>query len=253
MRKKIRSFSLLFILISFWFIGSKYINPLFLPSPKDIIKTTFTLITNGVLFQSLISSFVRISIATILSVSISVTLGLIIINSKHAREIITPITNGSRFIPVTAFYPLLIMWIGIGEDMKVAFLFIATFLYFLPSTVQTLQEVDKSLIEAGQTMGMNRFQITKFIIIPAVLPSLLKSFLTMYGIGWTYIVVAESINVTKGLGYIINIGSARGRTDMVFVSIIFIVTFNFLFDYFGNKIIDKKYKWKVATSMKRGE
>ena len=90
LRKKIRSFSLLFILISFWFIGSKYVNPLFLPSPKDIIKTTFTLITNGILFQSLISSFVRISIATILSVSISVTLGLIIINSKHAREIITP-------------------------------------------------------------------------------------------------------------------------------------------------------------------
>lgn len=253
MKKKIRSFSLLIIIISFWFIGSKYINPLFLPSPKDIIKTTITLISNGVLIQSLFSSFLRISVATIISVIFSVTLGLIIINSKHAKEIITPITNGSRFIPVTAFYPLLIMWIGIGEDMKISFLFIATFLYFLPSTVQTFQEVDKGYIEAGQTMGMTKFQITKFIIIPATLPSLLKSFLTMYGIGWTYIVVAESINVTKGLGYLINIGSARGRTDMVFVSIIFIVVSNFLFDYFGNILIDKKYEWKKAISMKGGE
>ncbi len=57
--------------------------------------------------------------------------------------------------------------------MKISFLFIATFLYFLPSTVQTFQEVDKGYIEAGQTMGMTKFQITKFIIIPATLPSLL--------------------------------------------------------------------------------
>ena len=231
----------LFILLT-WFIASNFVKPLFLPSPVETFKTTLTLISNGVILNSLLQSFLRISVATILSVICSLLIGLLVINSKRADKLITPITNGSRFIPVTAFYPLLIMWVGIGEDMKVIFLFIATFLYFLPSTVTILGDIDKHIIETAKTMGMNKFQLNKFIILPAAIPSLLKSFLTMYGIGWTYIVVAESINVTKGLGYLINIGSARGRTDMVFVAIIFIISFNYLFDYFGNKIIDKKYR-----------
>lgn len=243
-----RSVISLFVFILIWCVGSYFLPPLFIPSPVEVANSIFIMCKNGLLLKSLLFSFLRISVATLFSISISLAVGLLIVNSKKAEKVIKPITDLCRYIPVTAFYPLLIMWIGIGEPMKVTFLFIATFLFFLPNCIQAFQDINVRIIETGKTMGMSKIQIIKFIILPYSAPSLVKSFLTMYAIGWTYIVVAESVNVVNGIGYLINIGSARGRTDMVFSSIFIMIFLNWAFDKIGNKIIEKKFKWKIAST-----
>lgn len=152
-----------------------------------------------------------------------------------------------RYIPVTAFYPLLIMWFGIDETMKVVFLFIATFVYMMPSVILCLDEVNTDLIDTGLTIGMNKLQTIYKIQIPASLPSVLNSFIMMYGIGFTYIAVAETVNAKFGLGWIIQQSSSRGRTDMVFMAIIVIMVISVLFDFLAKKAVRKAFKWRYIN------
>jgi ABC-type nitrate/sulfonate/bicarbonate transport system permease component len=247
MKKLIRNTLIVVAIAATWeFISSKS-NPLFVPSIKDVIENFITLIGNGMLFKSIWMSFYRITVATVISVVISLPLALLVYSSKLLDKILTPITNMLRYLPVTAFYPLLILWVGINEEMKITFLFCATIFYFLPSIILCIKEVDERLIDTGYTMGMNKYDIITKIVLPYTLPSIYKSILMMYGIGWTYIVVAEMTNATSGLGYLINIGSARGRTDMVFMSIITIMLISCLVDRIGNKYIERKFTWKFNS------
>lgn len=152
-----------------------------------------------------------------------------------------------RYIPVTAFYPLLIMWFGIDEMMKIVFLFISTFVYMMPSVMLALDEVNPDLVDTGLTIGMSRWQVITKIQIPASMPSLMNCFIMMYGIGWTYIAVAETINAKYGLGFIIQQSSSRGRTDMVFMAIITIMFVSVAFDWIAKKAVKKIFKWRYLN------
>lgn len=249
--KKI-AYSLLSIItiIGLWHCISLKANPLFVPSPLDVFNNFKVFVTNGSLFIHLLYTFRRIMIATCLSGAIALPLGLIVHNSKIAKATIYPIIMLLRYIPVTAFYPLLIMWVGIDEEMKIAFLFIATFVYMLPSVVLSLDEVNDQLIDTGLTIGMNRLQTITMIQLPSTLPSILNSFVMMVGIGWTYCAVVETINAKYGLGYIIHQSTSRGKTDLVFMSIITIMFVSFIFDNVCKFAIQKAFKWKYVKAEK---
>ena len=160
---------------------------------------------------------------------------------------ISPIVSAMRYIPVTAFSPLLILWFGIDETMKISFLFLATFVYMLPSTVLCIEDVPQDLIDTVKSIGMHSHEIISEILLPAALPSIMNSFLMMYGIGWTYLAVIEAVNANKGLGFIINVGAARGKTAVVFAAILVIIVFSYIFDRIGNKLIRKVFRWRYLN------
>ena len=157
-----------------------------------------------------------------------------------------PAISFLRYVPVTAFSPLLILWFGIGETMKIAFLFIATFVYLLPSTLLCFDEVPSDLIETGMTIGMSKRESILEVLLPAALPSICSTFLMMYGIGWTYVAIVEATNALYGLGFIINVSSARGRTAVVFGAIIVIMVFSAMFDKAGHSVIKKLFAWRFC-------
>lgn len=235
---------LILVLFVLWNIASKYANPVFVPSPWKVWDDLIITLKSGMLEKAIFYSFFRITIATFVSAIIAIPIGILIHNFRLAKEFLYPVVSAMRFIPVTAFYPLLIMWFGIDEMMKIVFLFIATFVYMMPSTILALEEVSDNLIDTGYTLGMNRLQIIYRIQIPASLPSLMNSFIMMYGIGWTYIAVAETINAKFGLGYIIQQSSSRGRTDMVFMAIIAIIIVSVVFDKIANKLVRIAFAWR---------
>lgn len=243
----IKRIILLLSVIFIWDIYSKNINPLFIPDPKVVFKNLIEMIKNGQLFIAIKYSFLRITIATFMSASIAFPIALLVYNSKIAKDIINPIVGIMRYIPVTAFYPLLIMWFGIDELMKIVFLFIATFVYMMPSVILCLEEVNTDLIDTGLTIGMSKLQTIYRIQIPASLPSVLNSFIMMYGIGFTYIAVTETINAKYGLGYIIQQSSSRGRTDLVFMAIIVIMVISVLFDFTAKKLVKHIFKWRYIN------
>ena len=235
------------ILLIVWQVGSTMTTPLFVPSPASVWEALIGLIETDQLIPGLIYSFNRISTATLLATGIAVPLALLICSSKTLNDMISPIVSAMRYIPVTAFSPLLILWFGIDETMKISFLFIATFVYVLPSTVNCLQEVPQDLIDTGRSIGMKKHEIIFEILLPAALPSIMNSILMMYGIGWTYVAVVEETNAIKGLGFIINVGSARGKTAVVFASILVIILVSCVFDKIGSALIKKVFKWRYIN------
>ncbi len=97
-----------------------------------------------------------------------------------------------------------------------------------------------------KTIGMTSWETIKEILLLASLPSIFSTFLMMYGIGWTYCAVVEATNAKYGLGFIINVSSARGRTAVVFGAIIVIMLFSFVFDKLGNLLIRKIFQWRYC-------
>jgi NitT/TauT family transport system permease protein len=244
MNKFISFCTSILIVLMLWYIGSLFFDPLFLPTPLKVFTTLFSMIVDGTIIEALGLSFFRITIATTLSILISILLGILIVCSETANEFLSPIVSFMRYLPVTAFYPLLIMWVGIGESMRITFVFCATVFFFLPTVILALREVNKEQMDSAQALGLSKIQAVTHVIFPIALPSICESFLMMYGIGWTYIIIAEIVNTNNGLGHIINIASARGRTDMVFVALLVIILFSVIFDTLGKKMIHKKFSWK---------
>ena len=234
-------------IIVIWYKVSLTSNPLFVPNPVNVFEDFIVLLSDGKIFIHFWYTFKRIMIATCLSGIIALPLGLFIYNSKIAKATVYSVVMLLRYVPVTAFYPLLIMWVGIGEEMKIAFLFIATFVYMLPSVVLSLEEINQEVIETGLTIGMNKLQIVTRIQLPSTLPSILNEFVMMIGIGWTYCAVVETINAKYGLGYIIHQSTARGKTDLVFMSIIVIMIISFVLDNLCKAIIRHIFKWRYLN------
>lgn len=230
-----------------WHIASCFTQPLFIPSPIAVFQSLIGLIDTGQLQNGLLYSFLRITGASVISMLVAIPVSILIYGIKPVKETLMPIVSFMRYIPVTAFSPLLILWFGIGEEMKISFLFLSTFVYLLPSILLCFQEVPQDLIDTGKTIGMKKWETITEILLPASLPSILNTFLMMYGIGWTYCSVVESTNAKYGLGFIINVSSARGRTSVVFGSILVIMAFSFAFDKIGNLVIRKIFKWRYCN------
>ena len=234
------------VMVALWQFGSTLTSPLFVPSPLAVYNALIGLAKSNQLWPALMYSFARISVAALLAIAVAVPMALLLCLSKTLDEMIGPVVSAMRYIPVTAFSPLLILWFGIEEEMKISFLFLATFVYVLPTTILCLKEVPDDMIDTGKSVGMKPHQIITEVLLPAAMPSIMSSVLMMYGIGWTYVAVIEAVNAKYGLGFIINTSAARGKTSVVFAAILVIVLFSYLFDKLGNFLIQKIFRWRYV-------
>ena len=195
----IRGAVLLACFIAVWYVASCFTQPLFIPAPATVWEAIVGLAETGQLQKGLAYSFLRITGASALSMLVAIPLSLLIYGVKPIKETIMPVVSFLRYVPVTAFSPLLILWFGIGEQMKISFLFIATFVYLLPSILLCFDDVPQDLMDTGKTIGMTSWETIKEILLPASLPSIFSTFLMMYGIGWTYCAVVEATNAISDI------------------------------------------------------
>ena len=139
---------LLACFIAVWYVASCFTQPLFIPAPATVWEAIVGLAETGQLQKGLAYSFLRITGASALSMLVAIPLSLLIYGVKPIKETIMPVVSFLRYVPVTAFSPLLILWFGIGEQMKISFLFIATFVYLLPSILLWFAGVSDEEIKA---------------------------------------------------------------------------------------------------------
>lgn len=237
----------LIVCIAFWVIGSKiYQNPLFFPTPMSVFKIIQEMFYNGTLWINLITTFNRVTIAICITGIISIPLGILIANYKIMDNIFSPLIGFLRYVPITALSPLLVLFLGIDETMKITFLVLATCLTYLPTVVQTCEEMDHDLMETAYTMGFNYNRAILHVMVPYVLPSLLRSLVTLYGVGWTFVILVEMTNTKFGLGHLMYVGAARGRTDTVFAAILIVLVVSFIFDKVMKFIIERVFRWRFG-------
>lgn len=248
MKKRLSKVFFLVCVIFIWWIASKIVNKsLFLPSPLETFNMIVNLFETGAFFKHLGSSFFRVTAGIVIAALISVPLGMAIAWYNPVSKVCKPVVDSLRYIPVTCFSPMLVLLLGIDEKMKVTFLVIAALFSFLPTVIQTCSEPIDKLKETAYTMGFSYGRMLIHCFIPYITPSLLQSFITLYGVGWTYVIIAEVNNTQYGLGHLMYIGSARGKTSMVFAAIVIIIVVSFIFDKLANKIVKHAFKWRFIN------
>jgi NitT/TauT family transport system permease protein len=155
-------------------------------------------------------------LASVLSVPIGILMG----SFKIVEAAIEPITNFARYLPVSALIPLLILWVGIGVEQKIAVIFLGTFFQQVILIADVSAGVSRDMVDVSYTLGANRRHVVTRVLIPATLPGVMDTLRVTMGWAWTYLVVAELVAANSGLGYMI-LNAMRGLfTDVIFLGIL---------------------------------
>jgi NitT/TauT family transport system permease protein len=202
----------------------------FLPPPHRVVITARKLIENGTLLKHTLASVTVIVSGFVLSSIFAVPIGILSGSFKIVEAFVEPIVNFTRYLPVSALIPLLILWVGIGMEEKIAVIIIGTFFQQILMVADVSAQVSKDLLDASYTLGATRRQVITRVLLPAVLPGVIDTLRVTMGLAWTYLVVAELVGAFQGLGYLI-MSSMRGlATDIIFVAILTIGLLGLIFD-----------------------
>lgn len=194
----------------------------FLPTPIAVIAAAIKGLASGSLLTNTVFSMSEIMAGFVLASVLAVPLGILMGSFKIVEAAIEPVTNFVRYLPVSALIPLLILWVGIGIEEKIAVIFIGTFFQQLILIADVSRGVSHDLLEVSYTLGADRRTVVTRVLIPATMPGVMDTLRVTLGWAWTYLVVAEIVSADKGLGYFI-MNSMRGLfTDRIFLGIMVI-------------------------------
>lgn len=196
-----------------------WVDPLFMPTPGRVIDALAGFIADGSLWINIWSSFEVVLLGFLLSSLLALPLGLLIGCYPIARAATDPIVSFIRYLPVTSFVPLFILWIGIGLEQRVTVIFFGTFFAQLVMFAASARTVPRDLINAAYTLGTRRRHVVWQIVLPAALPGVIDGLRVTIGWAWTYLVVAELVAADSGLGYM-SLKALRGfQVEVIFMAI----------------------------------
>ena len=221
------------LIIALWCILTfgGFVSDLFLPSPLEVVRKIGEMYREGTLWANCYESTMRVVVGWIWSVIVAVPVGMLMANSKKFAAFIQPIIEFARYLPVVALVPLTILYLGIGESQKDTIIFLGTFFQLVLMVCDTVSSVDQNLINAARTLGASKWQIYKEVIFPAALPGLMDDFRLTIGWAWTYLVVAEMVAASNGLGYMILRSQRYLATDTIFAGLILIGIIGLVTDF----------------------
>lgn len=201
--------------------GSGWVDPVFLPGPGAVLTRLATWWADGLLEDIGISTL-RVLGGWALSALVALPLGLLIGSFRTLQALLEPLTDFIRYMPAVAFVPLVMVWIGIDEGAKVAVIFIGTFFQMVLMVAEDIRRVPQAQVEAAQTMGASRREVVEKVLVPSAKPALLDTLRVTMGWAWTYLVVAELVAASSGLGFAILKAQRFLQTDKIFAGIVLI-------------------------------
>ncbi|WP_338799045.1 taurine ABC transporter permease TauC [Pseudomonas monteilii] len=240
----ISTLTLTSLLLVWWLVtAAGWIEPLFLPSPGDILAKAWTLLTQGYmdasLWQHLGASLGRIGLALVAAPLTAIPVGIAIGYNRVARGILDPLIEFYRPIPPLAYLPLIVIWCGIGELSKVLLIYLAIFAPIAIATATGVRTVDPAKLRAAQSLGATKAQLIRHVILPSALPDILTGIRIGLGVGWSTLVAAELIAATSGLGFMVQSAAQFLVTDVVVLGILLIALIAFALEM-GLRALQRK-------------
>ncbi len=199
-------------------VESRIIGTNILPSPAEMFArdTLRALWFDRELSRSALVSLGRVVAGFGLAVLVALPLGTAMGAIAQVGATFRPLTVAFGYLPVAALVPLTLVWFGIGEQQKVFFIALATFIYLLPLVVAAVEEVDDIYLQTAQCQGASRWQQITAVLLPLAWPAIYDSLRLGFGVAWSWIILAEVVAAERGLGFIINTAQGRG-TNMAHV------------------------------------
>ena len=217
--------SLLVLLFIWWSVTTLgLIAPLFLPSPQQVLSKLLSVagpqgFMDATLWQHLSASLTRMLIALSVAAVTGIPVGIAMGVSPVLRALIDPLIELYRPVPPLAYLPLMIIWFGIGETSKILLITLAIFAPIVLSTVAGVRNAQQVRLRAAASLGANRWQRLRWVILPGALPEILTGLRIGLGVGWSTLVAAELIAATRGLGFMVQSAGEFLATDVVLAGI----------------------------------
>ena len=230
-----------------WWLVTTFgdIDAKFLPSPSDVLAAFARLWGTRELLKDTVASLYRVIVGFVLAVSVSVPLGVLMGSFPSIRALFQPVLGLMRYMPAPAFIPLLILYLGIGEEPKITLIFLGVFFFNTLMVMDTVKFVPKDLIEATYTLGGDRQKTLLKVIFPYVLPGVIDACRINLAAAWQLVIVSELIAANEGLGRRISVAGRFLQTDEIFVGLIVIGIIGLTFDLMFQYLVKITCKWSI--------
>ncbi len=236
------SFAFFLLLWSILAYG-RFVDPLFLPSPGRVFQAGVDLFLELEFATDILNSVYRVMMGFIIAALIGVPIGLMMGTFKFAEALTEPVVGFIRYMPASAFIPLFILWLGIGDIEKIAIIFVGSFFQLVLMVAVVAKNVHKDMLETAYTLGAKRFQVIWKVLLPASLPGIVDTLRIIVGWAWTYIIVAELVASASGIGYMIISSQRMLRTGNIIFGILTIGMLGLLTDFFSKWLYNKLFPW----------
>jgi len=218
-------------------------RPDFLPSPWESVQAGIDLARQGQLAGDVWATVGRVLKGFGLAIAVSVPLGIVMGTFQAGRAVLEPIVGLLRYLPASAFIPILIIWLGLGEPSKVALLFIATVFFNTLMTADAVRQVPMDLINVSYTLGARPGEVLRKVIVPYALPGMIDAIRVNAAAAWNFVVVAELIAATSGLGYRIVRAQRFNQIDRIFAVLVVIALIGLAIDVLLRTLRDRAGRW----------
>jgi sulfonate transport system permease protein len=191
-----------------------------LPGPEVVAQTIVEEATHGALFEHLGITLARVAVGFVVGASLATLTGGFTGYFRWGYKVLDPTIQALRSIPSIAWVPLFLLWLGIQESSKIALIALGAFFPVYLNTSSALQSVDPKLLEVGRVFRLSAFQMVWRILLPASLPQYVAGLRGGLGLAWMFVVAAEIMGASKGVGYLMLDGEMTGRASIVVASVI---------------------------------
>jgi NitT/TauT family transport system permease protein len=208
------------------------VQPLFLPKPGTVAKAWYDMFAHEDFISDVWASFWRILVGFLIASALAIPLGIAIGSFRAAQAFFEPVIAAVRYMPASAFIPLLIIWFGIGQKEKFAVIWFGVFFPLTLMVADVSANVPKELVNIAYTLGATRRQVFRRVLLPACWPGVIDNLRIGIGWAWTYLIVAELVAASTGIGHVILQSSRFLETEKIIAGILTIGILGLLSDAF---------------------
>lgn len=223
-----------------------YVSKTFLADPITMVKDGWILLTKFGFAHDIGMTVWRVVGGFVLAAIIGVPIGVLMGAYKPIEAFLEPFVSFARYLPASAFVPLLILWAGIGETQKLLVIFIGSFFQIILMVAVSVSNTRRDLVEAAYTLGSTSTGVVRRVLIPANAPDIAEILRLVLGWAWTYVIVAELIGSSSGIGHMIIESQALLATGQIIFGIIVIGMIGLISDLFFKFVNRRFFAWRLA-------
>lgn len=218
---------LLWSLISY----AQVVPPMFLPTPTAVVQSGIEMFMNNDLISDVLISCGRVLAGFVVAAVIGVPMGIAMGTFYSMESLFAPFVGTVRYMPVTAFVPLIVIWLGLGEESKILIITLGVVLYNAIMIADAVKFIPSEMINVAYTLGATRRDVLFRVIVPATFPSVLDTLRVNISGAWNYLVIAELVAAQTGLGFRIIQAQRYLQTEKVLFCILLIGVIGLAIDY----------------------
>jgi NitT/TauT family transport system permease protein len=220
-----------------------FVQKTFLADPVSMLRSGWTLLVEHGFAHDIGMTVWRVVGGFVIAAALALPLGVAMGAYKPVEAFFEPFVSFGRYLPASAFIPLLILWAGIGEAQKLAVIFIGSFFSLVLMISVTVGNTRRDLVEAAYTLGSSDASLVRRVLVPGAAPEIAEILRTVLGWAWTYVIVAELIGASSGIGHMITDSQALLATDQIIFGIIVIGLIGLVSDFAFKAANRKLFPW----------